>query len=336
MKYWMKVCVVGLVVSLGLLANIGFAAEMKHVIFLETNMMGSSIEGILDSLKQEGFVPQENITLQQIVVSPTDDIAQLITRIQEAAPDVILTTVEFGHVLAALNGLSIPVVTRLNVEPYVNAEGIPTANITGMYSTLHDMIYNSYKFLQKVAPLKEGQSVVFLDNPEFPVLPKATVVEALERLDIPLKAVVNATVYKDWQAAVLQYSDDPDVGWILRSAPTKKRDGSRMNMAGEFYPWHQEHFKKPTITYWETPVRDGTLCAFGIDMDEATLQFGRMAARILHGEDIRTIKAEYPRKVSIALNRKTATNLGIIFSLEVLKLADVIYDDYEGKQVIRK
>ncbi len=71
-------------------------------------------------------------------------------------------------------------------------------------------------------------------------------------------------------------------------------------------------------------------------MNETSIQFGRMAARVLQGEPINTIKAEYPHKVSIALNRKTATNLGIVFSLEVLSLANVIYDDYEGKQVIRK
>jgi ABC-type uncharacterized transport system substrate-binding protein len=61
-----------------------------------------------------------------------------------------------------------------------------------------------------------------------------------------------------------------------------------------------------------------------------------MAAQVLHGEDVRTINAQYPRKVSISLNRKTATNLGIVFPMEVLNLAGVIYDDYEGKQVIRK
>jgi len=61
-----------------------------------------------------------------------------------------------------------------------------------------------------------------------------------------------------------------------------------------------------------------------------------MVARLLQDEDIRTIKAEYPGKVSISLNRKTATNLGLVFSLNVLNLANVIYDDYEGKQVIRK
>ncbi len=56
--------------------------------------------------------------------------------------------------------------------------------------------------------------------------------------------------------------------------------------------------------------------------------------RYCKGNRIQSIKAEYPHKVSIALNRKTATNLGIVFSLDVLSLANVIYDDYEGKQVI--
>jgi ABC-type uncharacterized transport system substrate-binding protein len=335
MKNFMRVagCVL---VLLGLLTNVGFAADMKHVILLETDMQASLIEDIQKGLEQEGFVSQENMTLQKIVVSPADDVAQLVARVQEAAPDLILTTVEFGNVLAALKGLAIPVVTRLNVEPYIDAKGMPTSNITGLYGTLQDMLYNGYKFLQQVAPLKAGQSVVVLDNPEFPILPKADVIDALERLHIPLKAVVTAPVYEDWQAAVLQYNDDPEVGWMLRTVPTRTRDGSRLDMAGEFYPWYQQHFKKPTITYWENAVRDGTLCAFGIDMNAASQQFGRMGARVLQGEDVRTINAEYPHIVNIALNRKTATELGIVFSLDVLKLANTIYDDYEGKQVIRK
>ncbi len=238
--------------------------------------------------------------------------------------------------LSALHGLSIPTITTNNVEPYVDAQRTPIAKITGIYPTLHDMVFNSYKFLQKVAPLQQGQSVILLNNPEFQVIPKETVIEALERLQIPLKTVVDVVMYEDWQAAVLQYSADSEVGWILRSAPTQKRDGSRIDMAGELYPWQREHFNKPTITYWEDPVKMGTLCAFGVDMNEVARQAGRMAARVLQGEPIQSIKAEYPQKVSIALNRKTATHLGIVFSMDVLKLSNVIYDDYEGKQVIRK
>ncbi len=230
-----------------------------------------------------------------------------------------------------------PVITITAVEPFVDANGVPTANVTGIYSKLQDMLYNSYKFLQKVAPLKAGQQVVFLDNREQQlVIPKTEVLDALQRLQIPVKAVVDGTIYEDWQQAILQYNDDPEVGWILQgSGPMSKRDGSSVDVDKEMYPWQREHLKKPSLSHLQNAVQAGTLCGFSFDLNGAGVQCGEMAARVLQGEPINTINAEYP-KIMIALNRKTATNLGIVFSLEVLNLANVIYDDYEGKQVIWK
>ena len=320
----------------GLFINVGFAAEMKRIILLRAELMPPLTEYILEGLKQEGFVNQENISLTEITISATTDVAQIVAQITQAQPDVVLNIVEFGDILTALQGLSIPVITRVNVEPYVNAEGIPTANITGLYTTLKDMFYHSYKFLQKVAPLKEGQQVVVFENPESPLIPKANVLDALQRLQIPVKTTVNVMFYEDFQTVVLQYNDDPEVGWILMAPSTRKRDGSPLDLAAEFLPWQREHLKKPTIIFWESVVQLGVLCGFGIDMNAASVQFGRMAARALRGESVSTIKAEYPVKVSISLNRKTAATLGIVFSLDVLNLANVIFDDYDGKQVIRK
>jgi hypothetical protein len=199
------------------------------------------------------------------------------------------------------------------------------------------MAYSSYKFLQKVAPLKPGQQVVFLEIPEMPLIPRPTVVEALQRLQIPLKAIVDATIYEDWQEAILKYNDDPEVGWILYvTGPLRKRDGSPVDVQTEIFPWDREHLKKPRVAYLELTVSEGALCGFGISLEAVGEQAGKMAARVLQGESVQSIKAEYPEKISIVLNRKTATNLGIVFSMDVLQLADVIYDDYEGKQVFRK
>jgi hypothetical protein len=224
------------------------------------------------------------------------------------------------------------------IEGLVGADGMPTTNISGTYFMLHDHLYNSYKFLQKVAPLKAEQQVVFLDNLEAPwVVPKEEAVAALQRLQIPLRAVVDATTFEDLQAAVLRYNDDPDVGWILIGhLPASRRDGSVADRTTEVLPWLSEHLKKTSITQIEDYVMGGILCGFGVDMAANALQIGQMAARVLQGELIQSIKAEYPQKVSIAINRKTATNLGIVFPIDVLDLANVIFDDYEGKQVIRK
>ena len=336
MKHMMRI-IVSIGVVIGLFANIGFTAELKTIAVLDLPTNLTIQEQMLNGLTQAGLIDQQNVSIKRIAVPPQEgDPAPLIAQVQEIAPDVILALPGYRSLFAALNKLSIPVIARVNVESFVGADGMPTGNITGIYTNLQDMVYNSYKFLQKVAPLKPGQQVVFLDNPESTILPKETVIDALQRLQIPLKAIVNTAVYEDWQQAILQYNDDPNVGWILRSTPRHRRDGSAVNTTAEIYPWEREHLKKPTITQWEFSVQAGALCAFGIDTAEIGLQCGQMVARVLQGEDVRTIKAEYPNKVSIALNRKTATNLGIVFSLDVLNLANVIYDDYEGKQVIRK
>ncbi|GAK58129.1 hypothetical protein U27_05102 [Candidatus Vecturithrix granuli] len=331
---WVSMAMVGL---LWIFVNIGFTAELKKVIILSSRSAESMPEYVLKGLAEAGFEEQRNLTGMQMLVLGNTDPAQIVAQVKEAAPDVVVNTSEFGHVVAAVKELSLSIITVNGVERDVNPEGVPTANVTGIYSNLPDFVYNSYKFLQKVAPLKPGQQAVFLDIPEVALIPKADVVEALQRLEIPLKAVVDATIYEDWQQAVLQYNDDPEVGWILRgTGPMRKRDGSPVDIFTEMFPWEREHLKKPMVTYWETTVRDGALCGFGLDLDVLGEQAGRMAARVLRGEPIQSIKAEYPQKVSISLNRKTATNLGIVFSLDVLNLANVIYDDYEGKQVIRK
>jgi ABC-type uncharacterized transport system substrate-binding protein len=321
----------------GLFANIGFAAEMKKAIILYSHPADFFPQQVRKGLEQTGFVESKNLTSVQMVTSGTTDPAPIVAQVREVAPDVIIDVSETGHIVEALKELAIPIIKGHSVERYVNAEGLPSANVTGLYSNLRDMVYNSYKFLQKVAPLKPGQQVVFLEVPEDNLLPKSAVVEALQRLQIPLKAIVDATVYEDWQQAILRYNEDPDVGWILYGpGPLRKSDGSSVNVQTEIWSWEQEHLKKPRVVYWEMTVSNGALCGFGIALDALGEQVGKMAARVLQGEPIQTIKAEYPEKVNIALNRKTATNLGIIFSMDVLNLAHTIYDDYDGKQVIRK
>ena len=326
-----------MVVLIMLLANIGFAAEMKKVVILYPHLVFFFPPHVLKGLEQAGFVESKNLTSVQMEVSATTDPAPIVTQVREAAPDVIIDMTEFGQFVEPLKELSIPIIKGNSAEHYVNAEGVPVANVTGMYTTLKDMVYNSYRFLQKVAPLKPGQQVVFLECLDLPLIPREAVVDALQRLQIPLKAIVDGTIYEDWQTAILKYNEDPDIGWILyTTGPARKRDGSSVDIFTDMFPWDREHLKKPRVTYWELTVSGGTLCGFGIDHGAQGEQAGKMAARVLQGEPVRSIKAEYPQEVNIALNRKTATNLGITFSMDVLKLANVIFNDYEGKDVIRK
>ena len=318
------------------------AAEMKTVVIL--TYPGDAAEhrilmaqAAINALAQAGFVNQQQVAIEVW----KDEYAQVedeAAALQQRNPAVVIDcSARQQQIAQLLDGKGIPVIATYGIEAYVTAEGMPTTNITGVYTFYPDMAYNSFKFLRTVSPLKPGQQAVLFENTQFDLLPRQMVRDALTRLNIPLKAVVDTSVIDDFQAAVEQYNADPDVGWMLMGVwPTVKRDGSPVNMELEIVDWHRTHVKKPMVTYWETAVMHGILCGLAVDLNEAATQTGEMAARVLNGEDIKTIKAEFPRKTFVALNRKTADFMGITFSLDVLKLANVIYHDWEGKNVSRK
>ena len=312
------------------------AAEMKTVVMFNfnTETYGTPmIKAAISALSQAGWKEGEQMRIVRI--EPKQE-ADILPQIQAAKPDIVIS-LGWAFNYEIFRQFPCPVITFNEAEVFVDANGAPTANVTGVYTKLKDLVYNSMKFLQKVAPLKPGQQVVVLYNRLTPRISKEETLEALQRLNIPVKAVIDTTVYEDWQEALLKYNDDPEVGWIQTTiAPTQKRDGSVPDLYGEVIPWNRDIQKKPNITYWENVVLAGWLCCFGVELEDIGTICGEMAARILNGEDVNTITAEYPRKTTVALNRKTADVMGIIFPPDVLNLANVIYHDWEGKEVTRK
>ena len=314
------------------------AAEMKKALVLNypgDPMRQTMAEHALKGLESAGFKAGSNLA---VTVAQPQSVQDAVKLTRDLTPDIVIDVGVRHRLIEALSEVSaVPILIPHDVEKFVDAESMPTANVNGVYTSQHDLIYHSFKFLQKVAPLKPGQQAVFLRNLNIELVPQPAVEDALRRLNIPLKAVADMTVYEDWQEAVLKYNDDPDVGWIIESVwPTIKRDGSPVDMERDCAPWQREHLKKPYVTYWEIAVQWGVLCAFGVDLNDVAMQCGEMAARVLKGEDITSIKADYPRKTLVVLNRKTADTIGLVFPLDVLNLANVIYHDWEGKEVSRK
>ena len=333
------VALVGLLAGVALSAG---AAEMKTVVIL--TYPGDAAEhrilmaqSAINALAQAGFVNQQQVAIEVW----KDEYAQVedeAAALQQRNPAVVIDcSARQQQIAQLLAGKSIPVIATYGIEAYVTAEGLPTANITGVYTFYPDMAYNSFKFLRIVSPLKPGQQAVLFENTQFNLLSQQMVRDALTRLNIPLKVAVDTSVLEDWRDAIATYNEDSSVGWVLMGVyPTLKRDGSPTNMEVECEPWVREHLKKPLVTYWESAVKGGLLCGLAVDLNEAAIQCGEMTARVLKGEPIAQIKAEYPRKTVVALNRKTADVMGITFPLDVLNLANVIYHDWEGKEVSRK
>lgn len=71
-------------------------------------------------------------------------------------------------------------------------------------------------------------------------------------------------------------------------------------------------------------VESGAIAALGFDYREMGRQTGRMVARVLKGEKPGTIAVEPPGKVSLAINVKSAAEMGVEVPAEVLKTASKV------------
>lgn len=85
--------------------------------------------------------------------------------------------------------------------------------------------------------------------------------------------------------------------------------------------------KIPFAAFDLSQVKKGALVGFGPDFAVSGEQAAVLTNQILRGRSPADIPVEVPRKLLLAINQKTAAAIGITFSEEFLKKADVIIDE---------
>lgn len=196
--YWLKG--LGGLILFGTMANASIAAEMKNVVIL--NFPGnapykiSQANQVVEALKTAGFTPEKDINISLQSPTSSEEAKRLA---EELSADVVIDLSVANRAQVSLVGTAIPVIASAEIEAYVDPQGVPKGNVTGVYSTLEDMVYNSYKFLRKIAPMKANQHAVFLENPASTSITGDDVKSALQRLDISLKSIIETPAFEDWQ-----------------------------------------------------------------------------------------------------------------------------------------
>ena len=315
------------------------SGEKKKIVILQgievMQFRTDQVDTLLKTFEQKGFSAQ-NTDITVLKYEGDASKAQMLEKIQQLKPDVVLTfSLGYMDLLKKLEGANIPVIVESNAEGgYVDENGVPKQNITGIYTMPKDMVKNSYEFLNKIAPIK-GKKAVFITAPGIPMFNRENIENALKSLNIELKAYIgDIKTCEDYYDAILKYNGDSEVGWILPGiiSPVDK-DGKPLD-GTKAIKWMQDNVKKPCISYWDEGVTSlGCFpCSLAVNFLAVADQMGVMGVRILNGEDIKNVKAEYPQKINIVLNKKKADYMGMQFPTDILGSAK-IYSDYNGTVV---
>jgi putative ABC transport system substrate-binding protein len=257
---------------------------------------------------------------------PGPDISRIRALAQELVglqPDIILTTGTPPTTALQRETRTIPIVF-VNVSDPV-ASGIverldrPSENVTGFANFEATLGGKWVELLSEIAPGLKRAAIMF--NPD--TAPVSVYMPSLETAARSLKVLpIPAPVHSDVEIenAITDLGREPGGGLVVMpdvffqaahrasiiSAPAR-------NNVPAVYP----------VSYY---ARDGGLLSYGPDLVDPWRRAASYVDRILRGEKPGDLPVQFPTKFEMAVNRKTATALGLAIPPSILLRADEVID----------
>lgn len=326
----------------------GFA---KHKIMIIPDDDGEYFSGIVQFIKSEfikrGFTEDSTdyiiLSLKGKLHEGSQRVQYVISQAKKIKPDlVMINTTLIEPVAIPLIGSGIPVITGGGMElrdknnnyVLVDENDNPKYNITGTYTMPTDHLSNSFKMLNRIAPVGNKKAVFI--TVKSGAFSEVIIKNNLSEMDIDLHAYHEIFYIDDYKTLINKYNKNRNIGWILLGElPVARKDGKESSR-DDFFTWNRLNNKKPSVSYWETMVSQGLLCALAIDSLTTAYQMLDMGFEILNGADYMKVKAQNPKRIFIILNKKRADDLNLRFPLDILDSAWKVYTDYNGTYIGRK
>jgi len=256
---------------------------------------------------------------------------------------VVLDDNAFRTVALSLADTSTPIVfCGLNGQPetyhkqkaFVESRERPGHNITGVYEKLH--FVNAVRVHVRLFP--ETKKVVILSD----LSPTGRAILEQVRIEMarePIPCAHEFRVVQNWEEyklAVLAANQDPEVGVIYPGALLLKDREGNTYTAPEIFAWTRENSTQPEIAINYAFTKMGLFGGVAVDFHSMGEQAGRMAIRILQGEDPGRIPIEEAERYALVFNLDRARQLGIRIPPDVLLAADEVIIDKKRQGLERR
>jgi putative ABC transport system substrate-binding protein len=277
-----------------------------------------TLEGLRDGLKQLGLNEGKELILDirdlKGDAAAADKEAAALEK-ENVTLIYALTTMVISKAKAATN--KVPIVFAIGSDPVtgrlVDSFARPGGRLTGVHYLVRDLTAKRLEVLKEILP-KTGRVLTFYDPTSRVAADGATLARAeAKRLGIKLierhvrsveDVKTEAQKIKAGEADAFLFTPDPMVGsqsqLIIDSANAKKL---------------------PTMFQEQTLVTQGALAAYGQNYREIGWLSARYVQQILNGANPRDMKIETVDSVELAINLKTAKQLGVTIPPQVLTRA---------------
>lgn len=311
--------IAGLVLALSISACSGSKQKVGIIQFADHPSLDNCRTGFVEGLKEEGFVDGENIEIEyqsaQADTKITSQIAQtyassgtkLVCGIATPAAQAAYAACFEKNIPVIFNAVSDPVAAKLAKSKTETMD-----NITGVSDEFP--VEAQLKLIREVLPEAKKIGILYTTSEANSVSTLETYKELAGKYGFE---IVDKGIGK--QAEVANAADVllNDVDCI--SNMTDNTVVSALAVVLE-----KANAKNiPVFGSEEEQVANGCIASAGLDYVQLGKAAGKMAARVLKGEDINKIPYETIENPVITVNKTAAEKLGITFSEDLLKEANV-------------
>lgn len=312
---------VGFALSVSVLASgLAFSQTVSVSSIVEHPALDSVRDGIKQALNDAGYTEEKGLKWQfQTAQGNTAIASQIARKYVGDNSDVIIaiSTPSAQAVVAATK--TIPVVYSAVTDP-VAAQLVPSwepsqTNVTGVADMLE--LEKQLELIKKVVPNAKNVGMVY--NPG-----EANSVVVVERLRELLSA-------QDMSLIEASAARTVDVGAAARSLVGKvdviyTNTDNNVVSAFEALVKVGNDAKIPIIASDSDSVGRGAIAALGVDYYDLGVQTGKMAARILAGEEPGAIASETSENLTLSVNPAAAKKQGVTLDEAFIKSATTIID----------
>lgn len=269
-------------------------------------------QGVIDGLKDKGFVDGEQIAIDYVNAQGNMENTQLIAQKFEADKKKLVIAITTPSGQAAKNNVkSSPIIFSAVTDP--EGAGLVGDNITGV----SDMtpIDQQLELLKTLLPTAKTIGMIYNSSEQNSVVQVELTKEKAIAMGLTVEAVAITTA-NEIPLALDALLSKVDVLYTHVDNTLASAYGVIIQKANEK--------KIPVLGAVEDYVKQGAIATQGIDNYKVGYQTGVMAARVLSGEDVNTIPFETLKETDLIINTKALADLGITVSDDLKAKAKTI------------
>jgi putative ABC transport system substrate-binding protein len=305
------------------------AQQLRPVIgFLiptSTDMQSDRLHALRQGLKETGFVEGENLAIEyRWAEGQYDRLPVLATELVNHPVAVIITVGGTPTALAAKSATeTIPIVFVVGSDPVqiglVKSLARPSGNVTGVTVLDVELIAKGFELLHELIP--GATRIGVLVNPKNLLVDAQTRVAQIAARQLGVRLLmVNASGESEIETAFTTVVDQQASALLVTSDTLFH--GTVDNQLSGLAARHAV----PTVCQYPQFTAAGGLMGYGANLADAFRLGGGYVGRILKGAKPADLPVQQATKVELAINLKTARELGLTVPPSLLARADKVIE----------